>query len=310
MRRESLLQAALNAADRGWHVFPLRPNDKRPAYPDHGEGACTGRDHRCRTAGRHVGWEARATTDPDRIRRCWSAGLYNVGIACGPSGLVVVDLDQSQAGAVRPEAWRIDGVHDGGDVLAVLAERAGKPLPFDTHTVTTGRGGVHLYYRHPAGPALRNTAGTVGWLVDTRAHGGYVVAAGSVVNGRSYVTTCDGSVAVLPGWLADAAAPAPLPAQKPVTVDLTTHRLGRYVAAAVRAECDRVTGAPVGTRNRALYVASVALGQLAAGGSVTEHEITGLLTQAALAAGLRPGETAATIASGLRAGTARPREVA
>ncbi|MGW1451161.1 bifunctional DNA primase/polymerase, partial [Micromonospora sp. NPDC002411] len=65
-----LLTAALAHAARGWHVFPLRPDDKRPAFPDHTADQCAGRDPRCRTG--HVGWEARATTDPARIRRAWS----------------------------------------------------------------------------------------------------------------------------------------------------------------------------------------------------------------------------------------------
>ncbi|WP_245877330.1 bifunctional DNA primase/polymerase, partial [Streptomyces glaucescens] len=38
--RSALLRAALDAADLGWHVFPLRPGTKRPAL--HGEKTCTG----------------------------------------------------------------------------------------------------------------------------------------------------------------------------------------------------------------------------------------------------------------------------
>ncbi|WP_174855817.1 bifunctional DNA primase/polymerase, partial [Streptomyces rishiriensis] len=33
--QSALLRAALDAAARGWHVFPLRPGTKRPAL--HGE---------------------------------------------------------------------------------------------------------------------------------------------------------------------------------------------------------------------------------------------------------------------------------
>jgi hypothetical protein len=48
-----LLGWALYLAAMGWHVFPLAPGTKRqPAVKD---------------------WENRATTDPDRIRRCWDA---------------------------------------------------------------------------------------------------------------------------------------------------------------------------------------------------------------------------------------------
>lgn len=281
----SFVDDALNAAACGWRVFPLIPDAKAPAIHS---------------------WESRATTDPDRIRRCWSAGPYNIGIATGPSGLVVVDLDKLKSGEL-PDPWA-DYVH-GGEVLAELERCAGaEPVP--THTVATGRGGRHLYYRHPHGPDLRNTQGRLGPLVDTRAHGGYVVGAGSVVDGRAYRTIATGPVAELPGWLCAGLAPAPLPAQAPVTVELGTDRAGRYVAAAIDAQVRHLEQATEGRRNHALYTSAVALGQLVAGGAIGAAEIEGLLTQAAHRIGLRPMETARTIASGLRAGAQRPRTVA
>jgi hypothetical protein len=86
--RPALLRAALDAAERGWHVFPLRSGTKRPAL--HGEQACTGIGE---CASGHRKWEQRVTTDLDRIRAAWSSAPFNVGIATSPSGLVVVDLD-------------------------------------------------------------------------------------------------------------------------------------------------------------------------------------------------------------------------
>ncbi|MFG2060462.1 bifunctional DNA primase/polymerase [Micromonospora sp. NPDC048871] len=322
----ALLATALAHAERGWHIFPLRPNDKRPAFPDHPTDQCTGRDPRCRAG--HVGWEDRATTDPDRIRRAWSTRPYGIGIACGPSGLVVVDLDVPKSNAdIPPPEWA--GVCDGRDVFAILADRHGTPTgwiagfgPDDTaptgvdhtYTVLTGSGGTHLYYRHPnIGPQLRNTTGDrggLGWKVDTRAHGGYVVAAGSTAAGRPYTVARDCDPAPLPDWIAAGTAPPPLPPQRPVVVDLGTGRRAAYVDAAIRRQVAEVTTATPGSRNQALYVSAVALGQLVAGGALAQDDAEAVLTDAAHTAGLRPAETARTIASGLRAGARRPRSVA
>jgi hypothetical protein len=294
-----LLAAALAHAARGWHVFPLRPDDKRPAFPDHAADRCTGRDPRCRTG--HVGWEPRATTDPDRIRRAWSARPYGIGIACGPSRLVVVDLD-------TPKTDTADD-RTGLDTLTTLADqhRAGiEP----TYTVTTGRGGTHLYYQHPTtGPALRNTAGSIGPMVDTRAAGGYVVAAGSTVAGRSYTVDLDVDPAPLPGWLAGLLAPGPRPVHRSAVVALPADRHGPYLAAAIRHQVAHLTAAPDGQRNHALFTSAVALGQLAAGGALTDDDVTAVLEPAALSIGLRPGEIARTIVSGLRTGARNPRIV-
>ncbi|MFI1440926.1 bifunctional DNA primase/polymerase [Streptomyces fructofermentans] len=289
------LASALDAASRDWRVFPLIPGDKRPAVRD---------------------WEQHATANHDRITRCWTHAAYNVGIATGPSGLVVIDLDRPKHAAdAPPAAWAEYGVTDGADVFAVLCERHGQPLPIDTYTVRTWSGGTHLYFAAPAGEPLRNTAGDsvrgLGWKVDTRAVGGLVVAAGSIHNGRPYEITYNAPVAPLPGWLAELLRPAPLPPQKPVTVALAGHgRRTAFLRAAVNGEVERVTGSGENQHNNALYIASVALGQLVAGGELSEADVTGWLLTAALQ--VRQGEREArrTIASGLRAGVRRPRTVA
>lgn len=303
-----LLAAALTAAARGWSVLPLRPDGKRPAFPDHTADRCTRTDPWCRDG--HRGWEARATTDPDRIRRAWSARPYGVGVACGPSGLLVVDLDQPKPDQERPAAWAMDGVTDGSDVLAVLADRTGQPFPTDTYTVHTGRGGTHLYFRRPRGVRLGNSAGErggLGWLVDTRGVGGYVVAAGSTVDGRPYTVGVDQEPAPLPGWLAERLAPPARALSSRPPAMPAVGRLPAYLTAAVAAETAAVAGAPEGTRNHALFEAATSLGRLVAGGALPGELVTVELDQAAAAAGLEPAETAATIASGLRKGARRPR---
>jgi hypothetical protein len=185
--------------------------------------------------------------------------------------------------------------------------------------VRTASGGQHLYFAAPAGSHLRNTAGTrgrgLGWLVDTRAWGGCVAAPGSIVNGNQYVTADASPVAELPAWLADRLAPQPLPAVPAAPVALRgTDRQGKYLRAAVAAEVARVEGAPKGERNHALYVAAVALGQLVAGGALTEADVRNTLLHAAaghIAVNAYSRKTADdTITSGLHKGATRPRRVA
>jgi hypothetical protein len=91
-------------------------------------------------------------------------------------------------------------------------------------------------------------------------------------------------------------------------------RRSRYLEAAIRAEAAKVHTAPGGQRNAALYAAAVALGQLVAGGALSEQEHEAMLMSAAgrhLACGAYSERQARqTIASGLRAGANRPRRIA
>jgi hypothetical protein len=281
--------AVLHSVGQGWHVFPLVPDSKRPAVRS---------------------WESRATTDLDRLTRCWSTGAYNLGVATGPSRLVVVDLDVPKHDRDRPPAGTPASVTDGTDMLGLLSDEYGAEYPSDTYTVRTASGGFHLYFGAPSGIALRNTAAKLGWKIDTRAHGGYVVGAGSTVDGRSYRVVHEAPPAPLPRWLADLLVPAALPPQRPLDVALSVaDGLDRYLAAAVAGELRRVDQAVNGNRNNALYQASVALGQLVAGGELAASDVTTKLVAAAVGRALHESDAQRTVASGLRAGARKPRTV-
>jgi hypothetical protein len=81
-----------------------------------------------------------------------------------------------------------------------------------------------------------------------------------------------------------------------------------YAQTALNNELDRVRTAVKGTRNDALNRAAFSLGQLVAGGELTEAEVRNALTDAARGAGLDEREIAATVASGLGKGMLNPRQ--
>ncbi|MEU5038038.1 bifunctional DNA primase/polymerase [Streptomyces rubiginosohelvolus] len=279
-----LLNAALNAAERGWRVFPLRPRDKRPAL--HGETACTGTGD---CAAGHRKWEQRATTDPDRIRAAWSTGAFNIGIATGPSGLVVVDLDPVNAKDPK-------GTPDGATSLQALCERAGQTVPA-TYRTQTASGGHHLYFTAPGGTRLGNSAGRLGTHIDTRAHGGYVVSAGSALPNGAYEVVDPTEPVPLPEWLYALLTPHQSPrALMAVTVPV---RASRYAAAALRAETAAVAGAGEGVRNWTLVRAARALGRFIPSGDLARLEVEQALNSAGMAAGLRENECRKAVASAL-----------
>ncbi|GHD60076.1 hypothetical protein GCM10010317_051770 [Streptomyces mirabilis] len=283
-RREALLAAALTAAGRGWHVFPLRPGTKRPAL--HGEAACP-RTGVC--AGGHRKWEQRATTDPERIRATWSQGAFNVGIATGPSGLLVVDLDM-------PKGNSNGDAPDGAATFGALCERTGNAVP-DTYRTRTASGGHHLYFTAPSGVRLANTAGTIAPLVDTRAWGGYVVAAGSITPAGPYEAISGPVATSLPSWLLSILKPAPKPVQAPSAP--VTAQSRRYADIALTNETRNVSGAQLGEREARLFRAARAMGRFIAWGDLPRHEVEQALQEAGEAVGLPPSQCRATLRSAL-----------
>ncbi|MFI9563802.1 bifunctional DNA primase/polymerase [Streptomyces rishiriensis] len=282
--RSALLRAALDAAKHGWHVFPLRPGTKRPAL--HGEHSCPGTGP---CTSRHRKWEERATTDPDRIRATWSHGPFNVGIATGPAGLLVVDLDV-------PKDKGSSDAPCGAATFGALCERAGHAVPA-TYRTRTASGGEHLYFTAPTGVRLTNTAGTVGGLVDTRAWGGYVVAAGSVTPAGPYEPLCASEAAPLPGWLQSILKPAPKTSVAPSMA--LPGQSSRYADVALVAETRNVASAQLGAREATLFHAARALGRFVAWGDLPRHAVEQALQEAGEAAGLTVAECRSTLRSAL-----------
>ncbi|WP_433503212.1 bifunctional DNA primase/polymerase [Pseudonocardia halophobica] len=294
--RSSFLRAALAAASRGWLVFPLVPGGKTPVVEQ---------------------WEERATTDRAQIYRWWGGGApLNIGVAAGRSGLVVVDLDGGHGDTAPAE---FAGAKDGSEVFEILARRAGSEPPWDTYSVATPNG-RHLYFGAPDGVELRNTVAALGWRVDTRAHGGYVVAAGSRGEAGSYRLLRRGPVAELPGWLVEALRPAPSPPPSSAVsgaggavLGLSRGRTGAYVRAIVEREAALVAAAATGTRHDTLLKAARTLGRLVGGGELEEETAREALLDAAAGHvgvdGCTTAEVARTVQDGLAYGRQLPRRI-
>ena len=276
--------AAADYARRGWRVFPCHA----PAN----EGcSCGGRD--CPSPAKHPRTRHGlhdASAGEDVVARWWRRWPgANVGLRTG-DGLVVVDVDPA---------------HGGIESLAAIEADHG-PLPA-TATVRTGSGGLHLYFRHD-GP-LRNSAGVLGPGLDVRADGGYVIAPPSWhMAGAPYRWTSTMPPAPLPGWvlagLAHRAPPRPVAAPPILPAGAGA---SAWAAAAVAGEVDRVVTAAEGQRNHTLNRSAFVLGQIVGGGHLDAAEVAHLLERAGESAGLGAREAAATVASGLAAGTRWPR---
>jgi hypothetical protein len=276
------LTGALAAARRGWPVFPLRAGEKRPRVTD---------------------WATVATTSRDRIWWWWRRHPDdNVAIATGPAGLVVIDLDL--AGPDEEPPAKHHSARGGLDVFGSLAAEHGY-VHRSTWTVETPNGGRHLYFLAPAtGGPWRNTAGRLGWHIDTRAAGGYVVAAGSVIRRRPYKLIHDPEPIELPAWIAQRLAPraAPTPARAPVSGGGEAPKARGYAPAALAGEVQRVLDAPVGQRNAALNRAAWSLGRHIATGILDRADVeTALQVAGEAAGGQTPVGVAATIRSAIDA---------
>jgi len=148
----SPVDAALRYAAHGWHVFPcmtgVNPTTGKPnknPYTKNGH-----KDATTKTSVIHEWW------------RKWPDA--QVGIACGESNLVVVDLDYD----------RDEGL-DGPSFFGTMEDDHGNS--YCELVATTPRGGRHMVYRMPAKARVRNRQDAIpGSGIDVRGDGGYILA--------------------------------------------------------------------------------------------------------------------------------------
>lgn len=253
---------------RGLNPIPLQPRSKQPArkWEQFQEAPLLERDTR-KLDEYIVSWWPR----------------HGLGLVTGRAfGLVVVDVDSSEARAVIEDAC-------GG-------------WPF-AGEVATARGS-HLYFNYPPGVKLSNRAHVGDVALDIRSDHGYVVAPPSIhPSGVPYQWTrwTDTPFPPMPPGLLELLQPRTLRGRQHLRAVRPEVRRSRYVTAALEAETRTVQQAAVGSRNDALNTATFALARFVIAGELGAAEVAEVLVQAATAAGLPEVEARRTVASALNA---------
>ncbi|MEU9068318.1 bifunctional DNA primase/polymerase [Streptomyces sp. NPDC048306] len=284
---QKALDAALNATEWGYEVFPLSINKTPIIRSPHDKGhRCQGM-HQCGSPGHGVG---DATSDPDLVRWLFDQAPKAVGygIRCG-ARLVGLDLD------------RKDNV-DGVATLNRLAERHSFDVPRTT-TVCTPSGGFHLWLAVPGGTIVPNSVGRVGPGIDVRSSRGYLVGPGSIGRKGEYVLHPKlGFIdpEPIPQQLLKLMLPPPSPRRAKPEYVVTSSEAGAralqgLVNVILRAPSPQ-GGAP-GGRNAALYWAACRAWEHVRDGHVAAAEVEAELVGAAVQVGLGAGEAMRTVAS-------------
>jgi len=158
---------------KGFKVFPLKQNAKTPLISNFKERA--------------------ADTAVDAQKYWFDPVLgqvqpHNIGILTDSyqdGSLLVIDIDVKK---------------DGFRTLTEL-ELNGRDFPV-TWTQRTPSGGTHLIYRTKE--PVRQGTDVLGQGIDIRSRGGYIVGAGSVIDGKKYTLENGVALADAPEWLIDA----------------------------------------------------------------------------------------------------------
>ena len=97
----------------------------------------------------------------------------NIAFPTGQStGIIVVDLDVKRG---------INGIAN----FKKLCKELGVKIP-ETYKIRTPSGGKHYYFQSPHDAKIINSASALGPGIDVKTEGGYIVAEGSVIDGKRY----------------------------------------------------------------------------------------------------------------------------
>lgn len=298
---KSLLDYALAYAEIGWSVFPCHHPIKKAGWNCSCEAwkRKHNPDYECERAGKHPrtpnGLDD-ATTSPEQINAWWKRWPdANIGINCGASGLLVVDLDTYK------------DIYTGNNL----------ELNEETVTSLSGGGGSHLYYQLTKEDTFGNSTKGIPDGIDIRGRGGYVVVSPSNhESGNQYqweleYSPWDIPIAPIPSKLRELletiqAEKQSVPAIEFDTTKKYTNQGTVYGLAALNKQCQSVADAANGTRNNTLNTAAFSLARLVAGGELDFNYAYDNLYSAALSADLSDEEAKQTIESGMDAGIRQP----
>jgi hypothetical protein len=220
------LDAGLQAAKRGWRIFPCK-GDKKPLV-----------DH----------WDKVATTDELTITR-WAkqypGGLWGRALE---ADVVVVDLDIKNGKNGFKEFENLQGC---------------KPEEFVAPRVATGSGGMHIH-TNAAGRDYKNTVSRVAPGIDTKTAGGYIIIPSGPQSGYRWLSDPHTPLPEAPAWtevairkasnLEGAAGPSEFRCSSP------------YGRALLARACEAIAAAPGGKQEVTLNGRSYQIGRYVGGG--------------------------------------------
>lgn len=123
-------------------------------------------------------WENWAKNATEKALRHFTN--HNFALACGPSNVTAIDLDVKKG-------------EDGYKSFNQIQKELSEDFP-DTWKVRTPSGGLHIIYQG----LTKTTAHKLGPGIDTRSKGGYIVLAGSTIDGKSYQSETEITLSPIP----------------------------------------------------------------------------------------------------------------